>query len=222
MDPYIGVTGHYISKQWTMERWMIHCGPAIGRHTADMIGQKLDEIIKELNLGDEVYKVITTDNAKSMLNATQKVSECVGLGLGCMDHLLQLIINNSIKKVPKMQTCVKRFKKLARATHTSSLNIQKIKKACKDLNSSETDQSKHCTFVKIHNPVDTRWNSLLMMMKGVLHLKPALQKIKFDMRERDGPLEVLIPDDDEFQLIAKIVPLLTSIEKISVLLSGNI
>ncbi len=61
-----------------------------------------------------------------------------------------------------------------------------------------------------------------MMMKGVLHLKPALQKIKFDMRERDGPLEVLIPDDDEFQLIAKIVPLLTSIEKISVLLSGNI
>ena len=206
MDPYIGVTGHYISKQWTMERWMIHCGPANGRHTAEMIGQKLDNIIQELNLGEDVYKVITTDNAKSMLNATQKVSECVGLGLGCMDHVLQLIINNSIKKVPKMEASVKRFKKLARATHHSSLHIQKLKKACKDLNTSEPDQSKHCTFVKIHNPVDTRWNSLLMMMKGVLHLKPALQKIKFDIRERDGPLEILIPDEDEFQLIDKIVP----------------
>ena len=174
-----------------------------------------------MELQPEVYKVITTDNAKTMLNATQKVSASVELGLGCMDHLLQLIINNAIKKVPEMQSSVKIFKKLARATHHSSLHIQKLKKACSDLNRSEPDPNKHCTFVKIHNPVDTRWNSLLMMMQGVLHLKPALQKIKYDVRERNTPLEEMIPDDDQFQLIAKIVPLLSSIEKTSELLSGK-
>ena len=167
--------------------------------------------------------MITTDNAKSMLNATQKVSDHVELGLGCIDHILQLIINNSIKKVPVIEIAVKRFKKLAKATHNSALNIARIRKACSDLNRSETDKDKHCTFVKIHNPVDTRWNSLLMMFRGVIHLKPALLSIKYDARERvkDSPLKGLVPEEIDFDLIKKLVPLLTVIESASELLSGD-
>ena len=202
---------------------MIYCGVINGRHTAQVIGNKLDDIIQDLKLEEKVCKVITTDNAKSMLNATQRVSDFVDLGLGCVDHLLQLIINNALKKVPEMQLAVKRFKKLAKATHKSALNITRIRKACSDLNRSESDPKKHCTFVKIHNPVDTRWNSLLMMIRGVIHLKPALLSIKYDVRDRANvsPLSDLIPEDNDFELLDKIVPLLTNIENTSELLSGD-
>ena len=202
---------------------MVYCGIINGRHTAQVIGNKLDEIIGDLNLEEHVYKMITTDNAKSMLNATQKVSDHVELGIGCIDHILQLIINNAIKKVPEITLAVKRFKKMAKATHNSQLNIARIRKACSDLNRSETDNSKHCTFVKIHNPVDTRWNSLLMMIRGVVHLKPALLSIKYDPRERvkDSPLKGLVPEEIDFDLIQKLVPLLTTIENASEFLSGD-
>ena len=63
MDPYLGFTGHYVSKNWQMERWMVYCGVINGRHTAQVIGNKLDDIIGDLNLDEKVYKMITTDNA---------------------------------------------------------------------------------------------------------------------------------------------------------------
>ena len=157
MDPYLGLTGHYISKNWTMERWMLNCGKINGRHTAQVIGTKLDELIDDLKLDDHVHIMITTDNAKSMLNATQKVSDRVGTGLSCIDHILQLIINNAVKKVPEIQTAVKRLKKLAKATHKSYHNVERIRKGCTDLNRSELDTSKHCTFIKI----EKKWPPLV-------------------------------------------------------------
>ena len=61
------------------------------------------------------------------------------------------------------------------------------------------------------------------MMRGVLHLKPALISIKSDPRDREkeNPLVALIPDELEFNLIKKIVPLLITFETSSELLSGD-
>ena len=211
-----------------MERWMLNCGKINGRHTAQVIGTKLDELIDDLKLDDHVHIMITTDNAKSMLNATQKVSDRVGTGLGCIDHILQLIINNAVKKVPEIQTAVKRFKKLAKATHKSYHNVERIRKGCTDLNRSELDTTKHCTFIKIHNPVETRWNSLLLMIKNVIHLKPCLLSIKHDPRDieterrsKDSTLVPVIPEERDFDLLEKMIRLLTFMEDTSELLSGD-
>ena len=79
---------------------MIHCGEAKGKHTAVLIAQTLDEVLDNLNLPEDKFSAITTDNARNMLNATQKKAKTIDMGLGCLDHLLQLVVNKSIDKVP--------------------------------------------------------------------------------------------------------------------------
>ena len=74
--------------------------------------------------------------AANMLNAVNKESKNITQGLGCLDHLLQLVINKAIDKVPAIKSAVQNFRKLATSTHKSSLALQRIKKACGDLDRS--------------------------------------------------------------------------------------
>ena len=131
------MTAHYISKQWSMEKLLVHCGPATGKHTAVLIADKLDHVIESLELPEDMFNSMTTDNAANMLNAVNKESKLIVQGLGCIDHLLQLVINKSMDQVPAIKDAVKRFKKLATNTHKSSLALQRIKKACVDLDRSD-------------------------------------------------------------------------------------
>ena len=135
-DPYLGITAHYVSKNWTLEKVLVHCGPATGKHTAVLIAEKLDTVVTSLDLEPEMFTSMTTDNAVNMLNAVNKESRTIQQGLGCIDHLLQLVINKSIEKVEPLKLAINKFKKLATNTHKSSLALQRIKKACGDLDKS--------------------------------------------------------------------------------------
>ena len=115
------MTAHYISKQWSMEKLLVHCGPATGKHTAVLIADKLDHVIASLELPEDMFNSMTTDNAANMLNAVDKESKLIVQGLGCIDHLLQLVINKSMDQVPTIKDAVKRFKKLANSISLKSL-----------------------------------------------------------------------------------------------------
>lgn len=41
-DPYLGLTLHYIDKSWSMQRIMVYCGLAEGRHTAQFVSAHID------------------------------------------------------------------------------------------------------------------------------------------------------------------------------------
>ena len=56
-------------------------------------------------------------------------------------------------------------------------------------------------------PVETRWNSSLMMIKSVLQLQPALESVK---ESTDSRLQALIPEKDDFELLESIVPYITN------------
>ena len=102
-EPYLGITAHYISKHWTLEKVLVHSGPVTGKHTAVLIAEKLDNVITSLDLIPEMFTTMTTDNAVNMLNAVNKESRTIQQRLGCIDHLLQLVINKSIEKVGHQQ-----------------------------------------------------------------------------------------------------------------------
>ena len=204
-----------------MEKVLIHCGEAKGKHTAVLIAEKLDKVIDSLELAEGMFTAMTTDNAINMLNAVNKESKTIHLGLGCIDHLLQLVINRSIDKVEVVKSAVNKFKKLSTATHKSSLNIQRIKKACGDLEKS-ADGPK-VSFAKIITPVETRWNSVLMMIRSILHLQLPLEAIKESPNAaKEYPkLVEAIPDPEDFEVLSKIVPVLSKFESISQTLSSD-
>ena len=98
-DPYLGLTIHYINKSWKLNRLMIHCGPAEGRHTAVAIAQHLDKVIGELkSIPEGCVRTCTSDNASNMLAAIPALTNEIETGLGCADHLLNLIVNKAFSK----------------------------------------------------------------------------------------------------------------------------
>ena len=62
-DPYLGLTMHYIDRSWKMNRLMVHCGPAEGRHP---------EIRKAL----DSFKLLTSKTHKSSLCYQRIRREC--------------------------------------------------------------------------------------------------------------------------------------------------
>jgi hypothetical protein len=77
-------------------------------------------------------------------------------------------------------------------------------------------------YCKMVTPVETRWNSSLMMMRSVLQLRPALEAVKeCTHRSTDARLQYLVPEKEEFELLESIVPILTKFEAVSDFMSGE-
>ena len=49
-NSYLAVTGHYISKNWELKRFLVSLTEARDKHTSDMIAIELDEIIGDLEI----------------------------------------------------------------------------------------------------------------------------------------------------------------------------
>ena len=79
------------------------------------------------------------------------------------------------------------------------------------------------SFAKIITPVETRWNSLLMMIRSIIHLQIPLESIKENPRDiKENPKLVdAIPDPEDFEILKTIVPILAKFESISQTLSAD-
>ena len=218
-DSYIGLTINYISKNWTLEKLLVHCGRTEGRHTSKNIAEQLYKVITEIpGLPENVHKVCTSDNAANMLCAIPNLTEKIDEGLGCVDHLLNLVVNECLA-IPELKQGVDACKRLSGKTHKSYPSQDRIKLECDKINSDSSCEPIKC--VKIIAPVETRWNSQLMMMRSILKLRPALERIREDLSKNTDPkLRCAIPSNEEFDQV--IFPIFTiKKSKIFVLKSKN-
>lgn len=229
-DPYLGLTLHYITRQWKMERILVYCGSAEGRHTAINIADHIDKVIADLSQlshSAATRRVCTTDNAQNMLSAMKKCTSITS-SLGCIDHTLQIIVNSSLEAIPEIVEALDAFRKLVARTHKSSLDQQRISRACVKITKDDTnDLQLH--YRKIIAPVATRWNSTLMMIQSILYLRPALELIKDDTSRAtqdrtpnsDPKLRAAIPEMEHFDVLEAIVPVLKEVDKITAELSSE-
>ena len=205
-DNYVGLNLHYISKNWTLEKLLVHCGATEGRHTSKNIAEHLDKAITEIpGLPSNIHKVCTSDNAANMLCAIPKLTEEVDEGLGCIDHLLNIVVTECLA-IPDLKPGVDACKRLSSKTHKSNPAQERIKLECDKMTSVSQDDSscKPVKFVKIIAPVETRWNSQLMLIRSIVQLRPALERIRDDLSKNTDPkLRGAIPSTDEFDQVIK-------------------
>ena len=136
---------------------MVHCGPYEGRHTAELVADRIDQVIESLGIVGmmETQNGITTDNAPNMTSACKKAVH-IDSSQGCFDHQLNLIVKNGLKRVPAIITAVQHFKRLATATHKSALFCGRIKQECNELEKSKTNYTTNIKYIKMIQPQDTR------------------------------------------------------------------
>ncbi|XP_047145612.2 uncharacterized protein LOC124818636 [Hydra vulgaris] len=158
-----------------------------------------------------------------MLAAIPKLTEEIQEGLGCVDHILNLVVTECLG-IPEVKYAVDAFKKLSSRTHKSSIAQQRIKKECVRINNQSKDDTNIETveFVKIIAPVETRCNSILMMMRSILKLRPALERIRENFSKGTNPkLREKIPTSEEFEQIVAIIGPLTKIKEMSLFFSSD-
>ena len=89
-DDYLGITGHFVDKDFQLRRLTVACCPFQEQHTGNNIRAVLSEAVKNIKLGPFVVKTIVTDKASNM----KKGRRLDGISnLNCANHKLQ----NSIK-----------------------------------------------------------------------------------------------------------------------------
>ena len=138
------------------------------RHFGSVIALKLDRMLESLELTDpEVLKFCVNDNAGNMQKA---IRESIYLEQYlCDNHTLQLVIRDTFKAVRGMEDLLKKTKELAKMTHqSSSVANQQLRNQCKQMD---------VKYIKLKNPVETRWNSQESNLSSVLNLKPVLQAL---------------------------------------------
>ena len=90
-----------------------------------LVARKLDEIINSLELPEQCYKSMTTDNAANMKNACRD-SYTIDKHLSCFDHTLNLVVNAGINSIDVIKSSVEKFKKLVSGCHKSNLYCERI------------------------------------------------------------------------------------------------
>jgi hypothetical protein len=107
-DPYLGMTLHYIDKEFEMKKMLVACRSAEGRHTAVNIAGHIDKVVGGVQgLRGSTTRVCVTDNAANMLAAVPKHTKKIDLGLGCFDHLLNLVMKATNKADDQIHQAIK-------------------------------------------------------------------------------------------------------------------
>ena len=81
-----------------MNKLLVACRHAEGRHTAVNIGGHIDKVVGAVSgLKGSTIRVCVTDNAANMLAAVVRHTKKIDIGRGCFDHLLNLVMKASNK-----------------------------------------------------------------------------------------------------------------------------
>ena len=176
-------------------------------HTAENISKVLSSQVNAIPGKVEGQRVTAvTDSAANMLRSVAD-TENIDSHARCVAH----VINNAAEAGYKgsLAACIKRCKALAADSHKSSKVCTIIRRAC---------QANDINYIKIIQPVKTRWHSMSMTMQSVFRLKKALLSIKARGDRDNKNVATLIkhiPSKIQFDAIEALIPHLKQIQAFS-------
>nr|XP_047123117.1 uncharacterized protein LOC124806363 [Hydra vulgaris] len=151
-------------------------------------------------------KVIVHDAAANMKHAVSIMNKTKYESLLCADHLLNTSLLHATNEVQEVKECIDIATQLSSKVHRSTLACQLIEKECMLL---------RVNYVKIIAPVKTRWNSNCFMLESILKLKDVLISLREKDALNNNPLQNVISSDNQFSLMASLMPVLKKMKIMS-------
>lgn len=97
-EAYLGITCHYIGKDWKMTSVCLTTMPLEDRHTSTNIAEWLEEVAVKFEIPSEKICAIVHDNGANIVAAAKLLEEKHGwTSILCTGHTLQLVINAALK-----------------------------------------------------------------------------------------------------------------------------
>ncbi|XP_052126121.1 E3 SUMO-protein ligase ZBED1-like [Frankliniella occidentalis] len=156
LDSYISLTAQAITKTWELRRYTLCTEGMDVNHSGDNLALALIDMCHEWDLEGRATS-ITRDNATNIVNAVNQV-DFVEFNVSCAAHLLQLCVNDGLKKnKPFMDACKKAKKVVAHFHHstkaTTALEAAQVTAGLKE--------------AKLVQSCSTRWDSTYLMCKSL-------------------------------------------------------
>jgi hypothetical protein len=133
MDPYMGITVHFINAHWDLESLNLGAFPFSDDHTGDNIAQEITTILEEWRLPLTKLVCGTTDNASNNNTCFRALGKP---RLPCFGHNLDLAVGKALK-LDDVAQAVRLTRKAVTAFSTSWKRRRDLKTAQKTTNTKE-------------------------------------------------------------------------------------
>ena len=202
---YLCLTCHGIDGDWELRSFCLAAKELPVAHTAENIGENIEEILDEWNIDKDIIVAAVTDNARNMINAINGIGF---LHFPCMGHTLQLGILKAFDIGP-VKAALARVSNIVSHFHRSSKATYSLK------------EKQHLLGLKPHmlkSSCVTRWGSTYEMLARFIEQQQAVCAVLLE----DGGDRVLMPSSNEFAVIEQLVDILKPFNDATEILSGDL
>ena len=202
---YLCLTCHGIDSNWQLCSFCLATKELPVAHTAENIGEKIEEILDEWNIDKDMIVAAVTDNARNMINAINGMGF---LHFPCMGHTLQLGILKAFDIGP-VKAALARVSNIVSHFHRSSKATYSLKEKQNLLGLKPHMLKSSCV---------TRWGSTYEMLARFIEQQQAVCAVLLE----DGGDRVLMPSSTEFAVIEELVDILKPFNDATEILSGDL
>ena len=213
---YIGMLIDYISSSWKRVNLCLTCSPFDDHHSGQALGNWLEDKLGTWQVLDKTTVVIS-DTASNMLKMMEFLPNDME-HLNCLNHVLQLTINDEVFEKPELAGILANVKAVANYANVSVLFSSAIKKKQEELNFPNIR-----TLIQ---DVKTRWNSTCDMTERFVELKEAIIEV-LESEEWKGKILVrgtgakVKFSNNDWRIMERVVQVLKPFKEATVKLSSR-
>ena len=169
---YMGLLINYITPAWKRVTICVGCAPFDASHTGQNIGEWLDKKLGDWKVLDKTT-VCVSDTASNMLKSMEYLPEHM-VHNGCLNHILQLAINNEIFEKPAVTSIIMKLRAFSNFVARANLLSDFMRKIQREAGLEES----HILMTK--QDCVTRWNSTYDMVERAVVLEEFIKKVLDD------------------------------------------
>ncbi|XP_040261635.1 E3 SUMO-protein ligase ZBED1-like [Bufo bufo] len=213
-EAYLGVTCHFLGKDWEMESYSLTTIPLEERHTAANIAEWLEDVIVIFGIPAKKVKAVVHDNGANVVAAMKILQEKHGwASVRCAGHTLNLVVQSALKNHQAISKCVACVRCLVEHFKKSELACTKLKEKQQQMGTPQ--------HMLVHD-VSTRWNSTYHMIARLLEQRwPVTAALSDPEVTPRGKHHYLDLKPEQWSLIEELTQALEPFEGATVFLSGQ-
>ena len=200
VQSYFGITGHWLTADFTRCSYVFSCMPLDDRHTGQYWATQFQVALQKWKIEKDNCHLVVRDNAAN-------IKKCfVDMGvdsIGCFAHTIQLAVNDGIFSQRGVKDLIATCRKIVGHFKHSSSATARLKEL-----QSQLSLPKH----QLIQDVSTRWNSTFFMLERLLEQRQAMV-----LYSAENPLENLLPN--QWEVMKKVVGLLRPFEEATRIMS---